>query len=455
MGNRRYSVRLSGASTSSNDKYHDGKMSVRYCYAISDANIADTFYQDGAYPLKEGEIAYEALVPTAYKNHGDIRPFLINYKEDGDLGLQSSNGIYMNDEIVASSYSIYRREYDIYQKPGTKVRGYFKNGEFYYTEYDALKITPHNGYIYIDIPSNHSYEYDFSMKNYKIVNMYREYKGEWEPVVLQSNLTYLRDYNITNGRSYQYIIYPHADFEVKTLISRQQFANYDGRVFEEDPNLPGQGALVPGTAANAQITGEPISTHWNEWSLIELEPITNKLDLPIVKQAYRAKMDQLWLFRFSLETGTQAQNISRSEFQTLGQYPKVGYGKTDYASGEVSALLGSEIIPYGYSRYIERKPEARNRPLSTNEKTALLKQWQKLVSSKNPKLLKDIKGQSWIVQIFSSSNRAKNFYYNQPDTITFQWKQIADPSNVIIYGDGGYQDFEKNEGTFEWKSIFK
>ena len=206
MGNRRYSVRLSGASTSSNDKYHDGKMSVRYCYAISDANIADTFYQDGAYPLKEGEIAYEALVPTAYKNHGDIRPFLINYKEDGDLGLQSSNGIYMNDEIVASSYSIYRREYDIYQKPGTKVRGYFKNGEFYYTEYDALKITPHNGYIYIDIPSNHSYEYDFSMKNYKIVNMYREYKGEWEPVVLQSNLTYLRDYNITNGRSYQYII---------------------------------------------------------------------------------------------------------------------------------------------------------------------------------------------------------------------------------------------------------
>ena len=118
-------------------------------------------------------------------------------------------------------------------------------------------------------------------------------------------------------------------------------------------------------------------------------------------------------------------------------------------------MYGSEIIPYGYSRYIERKPEARNRPLSTNEKTALLKQWQKLVSSKNPKLLKDIKGQSWIVQIFSSSNRAKNFYYNQPDTITFQWKQIADPSNVIIYGEGGYQDFEKNEGTFEWKSIFK
>ena len=87
-------------------------------------------------------------------------PFLINYKEDADLGLQSSNGIYMNDEIIASSYSIYRREYDIYQKPGTKVRGYFKNGEFYYTEYDAVKITPHNGYIYIDIPSNHSYEYD-------------------------------------------------------------------------------------------------------------------------------------------------------------------------------------------------------------------------------------------------------------------------------------------------------
>ena len=455
MGNRRYSVRLSGASTSSNDKYHDGKMSVYYCYALSDANIADTFYQDGVYPLKEGEIAYETLVPTVYKKYGDIRPLLITYKKDEDLGLQSFNGIYMNDEIVASSYSIYRREYDIYQKPGTKIQGYFKNGEFYYTEYEALKITPHDGYIYIDIPSSHSYEYDFSTKTYKLVNMYREYKGEWEPVVLQSNLTYLRDYNITNGRSYQYIIYPDTDFESKNLINQQQFANYDGRVFKEDPNIPGQGSLVPGTAADVQTAGERVSTHWNEWSLIELEPITNKLDLPIVKQAYHAKMDQLWLFRFSLETGTQAQNISRSEFQTLGQYPKVGYGKMDYASGEVSALLGSEIIPYSYSRYIERKPEARNRPLSTNEKAALLKQWQKLVSSKNPKLLKDIKGQSWIVQIFSSSSRAKNFYYNQPDTITFQWKQIADPSNVIIYGEGGYQDFEKNEGTLEWKSIFK
>ena len=33
------------------------------------------------------------------------------------------------------------------------------------------------------------------------------------------------------------------------------------------------------------------------------------------------------------------------------------------------------------------------------------------------------------------SNTPKNYYPNTPDTISFQWKAIGDPHDVIIYGE--------------------
>ena len=101
----------------------------------------------------------------------------------------------------------------------------------------------------------------------------------------------------------------------------------------------------------------------------------------------------MWLFKYSLETGAQTQNISRSDFQTLGQFIKIGYGASNYISGEVSAYLGSEIIPYQQG-YVERLRQSRIVPLSTNERTKMLERWRSFINSTNPKLLKDMKGQS-------------------------------------------------------------
>ena len=36
----------------------------------------------------------------------------------------------------------------------------------------------------------------------------------------------------------------------------------------------------------------------------------------------------------------------------------------------------------------------------------------------------------------SSNNTPKNFYADQPDTISFSWKQIDSTDDVIIVGDG-------------------
>ena len=85
----------------------------------------------------------------------------------------------------------------------------------------------------------------------------------------------------------------------------------------------------------------------------------------------------------------------------------------------------------------------------------MLEQWRTLVASKNPKLLRDMKGQSWIVQIMSGSNTSKNSYFNQPDTISFSWKQVADTKNVVIYGDVGNTEEVALEGEPEWTPMFR
>lgn len=462
MANRRYAIKFSGAAQRTpNDRYHDGKMTVSYCYMFSNADIDIEYTRSDARPLLSGEVEYSDFIP-AYKSkdkYGILNPFMLNYKKDSALGLSEHFGAYLNAEEVAASYSIYRREYDIYQKPGVKIQGYFRRGEFYFNTGNrsaaSVKMTPRPGYIYIDIPTQYAYQYDFKTQHYVLTDIYKEFKGEWQPVVVNSNTGFVRDYNITSGRSYQYILYPA--FTEGYSENKQVFANAEGAVFVEDPDVIGQGRTMMGSPETAHLYGSPVKTNWDEWSIVELIPQnTNDSNAPdTIKKVYKANLDQLWLFKYSLETGGQTQNISRTEFQTLGQYPKFGYGKMNYASGDVSALLGSEIIPYNKKqRYIERLSGARVNPLSTNEKIEMLKQWRKLVNSKNPKLLKDIKGQSWIVQIMGSSNKPQNFYQNQPDTISFQWKEIGSTDNVIIYGDGGYKDFEEQEGSQEWESVF-
>lgn len=460
---RLYSVSFSGTGTTGR-KLRDGKMNVLYCRVLSKADADRGFKVNNSYPLLGGKVSYGTFFPSYDMGNGRLDPMVLDYSTDIPLGVTPAEGLYegsVSTDII--SYSIYRREYNIYQKPGTRITGYYIDGNFYYnipgTSADSLPITPHDGYIYVDTPTQYTYQYDRKGERYVLVNTFREYKGEWKPVAINVGSGNLRDYNVTNGRSYQYVMYPNTTSTTGgSGPIPQVFANSDGMVFVPDANISGQGKVVEGTPNTSHLYGSPVRTGWGEWSIVELEPITDGsiAKLPMVRKAYRANPDQLWLFRFSLETGSQTQNISRTDFQTLGQYPRMGFGKSDYASGDVTALLGSEIIPYSSkSRYIERLGKARVEPLSTNEKTEMLKQWRKLVSSRNPKLLKDIKGQSWIVQITGSNNKPQNFYAGQPDTISFQWKEVSGTDNIIIYGDGGRQPSETREGTEPWESVFR
>lgn len=365
--------------------------------------------------------------------------------------------------------TIYRREYEVYEHPGPKLYGTVTKVDDEYIFVDEStheRVTTFSpNIIYVDRESNFYYGRSELYDKLEMIDAAHIYTGEWSLVVLKTNLRTLYDYNIVSGKRYQYLLYPNdtMSFDINEDIyyansDEQIFANSDEShvVWVENATYPNQGKTEIGGSTYSARTGAPVGVQWDEWSICELIPDTNIEDTPSAKKAYKVNTDQIWLFKYSLETGNQTQNISRKEIQTLGTYTKMGFGNSNYASGEVTALLGSEIVLGTDVKYIERLKKSRLENLSTNEKIKMLETWREFVYSKNPKLLKDIKGQSWIVQIASSSNTPKNFYTNQPDTISFQWKQVDDVKNTIIYSDAGQIQAETQAyGKTPWGPLFQ
>ena len=220
-----------------------------------------------------------------------------------------------------------------------------------------------------------------------------------EPVIIDTNSFSLQDYNISNNRIYRYIIYPTLS-ESTTILSAQD-----------------------------QI----IKTNWGNWSITELHP-TDSINV------FSVSPSDVWLFKYNVETGDQTQNINRNQQQTLGQYARYTQGQQNYVSGSVSCLLGQEFTSMEYlikngieivqGGYQEILPFTS--PLSSNDKVSMLYQWRKIVASTNPKLLKDRKGQAFLVTLTDNKNKPMDDVAYQPDTISFSWHQIGTPDGIQI-----------------------
>ena len=251
--------------------------------------------------------------------------------------------------------------------------------------------------------------------------------GEWEPVIIGSNQTFVLDYNIANNRYYQYIIYP-------TIVLDQATGGTQDRVSR---------LAAPGDKPDADRTKVPsVSTKWDWWILDELIPVENPVDTPTVQKTYKVQETGIWMFKFNLEGGEQTQNFSKNEFLTLGQFPKFSTGAKNYLSGSLSCLIGSVIEP---PRFIQTQSEELSyfkggytekplfgTPLSSNRAEDMLEKWREICYSGNPKLLRDIKGQKRIVQIVSNNNSTMTNVQGQPDVISFTWTEVESLKGVII-----------------------
>ena len=366
-----------------------------------------------------------------------------------------------------STYSIYRREYEIYPRIGTRVEGKYyttaRGGNFFIRD-DGL-TTFNTAEIYLDTNTGLGYQYDPNhvLDPFYPVDMAKFAIGEWEPVLIHENAEtqVFRDFNITSGRSYQYIVYPGVYdatiFDQSNAF--QTYANYQGAVWVpsvyNDTDTV-QGYISMGSFSTSSKTGAAVATSWGSWSICELIPEELDVDVPTVRKKYRVNNQNIWLLKYGLDTGSQTQNISREEFTTLGKYPKFGFGALNAASGSITAFLGNELVPASKTKYVERLAYSRVDPLSTNERAEMLKMWQSFVYSSNPKLLRDIKGQAWIVQLTGSSSTPQNFVSGVPDTISFEWKQVDSTDKVIIYGNYDLlaQEVRNSYGTIQQKGFF-
>lgn len=210
---------------------------------------------------------------------------------------------------------------------------------------------------------------------------------------------WFKDFKVSNDRTYQYIIYPTTGGD---KIIRQDFV---------------------------------LDTKWYSWSITELHPTDS------TGKNFSASKDDVWLFNFNVDTGEQNQNITRNENITLGQYPRYSEGRQNYVSGSVSCLLGSQLVS---ASYLQKKPNSGQKVGSyveyrmfdthptSNEKVDMLKAWRKVVKSKNPKLLKDRKGQIFVVTLNQSSNKPYDYIVNQPDVINFSWTEIMSIDDIFI-----------------------
>lgn len=272
------------------------------------------------------------------------------------------------------------------------------------------------------------YQYNNGQKEEKIL-----IGNRWDPVVLNlkatdaSSAINLLDFNVKSGYSYQYVIFPR-DYSASMVRVPYIYAN-TGKTERGASTYDQNNGWRPFSSR----LSKPVRSTLQYWSIVNLIPAQEDSQIGTDISTYVADTDNVWMFKYQLENGSLTQNVSKNEFSTLGQYPKIGVGRKNFLSGSVSCYLGSEIIPLSKAGYIERTPASRNVPLSTNEKAFMVEKWRDLVATGTPKLLRDTKGQSWIVQIMDGTTTTNEAISIKPDTINFSWRQVADTNDVIIY----------------------
>lgn len=261
----------------------------------------------------------------------------------------------------------------------------------------------------------------------------------WAPVALNEPSNIIRDFNIGNNRYYKYVF---------RLVENKA----DGGVEYQS------GIIVP------------IKTNWQGWSITEL----HETDDPKV---FTASPKDVWKFKYNISNGAQTQNVAKTQQDTLSRYPIFSHGVKNAVSGSVTCLLGREMINADYTNkewvyedtstsepsfiwteingpfknlggYRERLGRVQNfcganpdylsasvlgfRNLTSNEAVDMLDKWRDVCYSGNPKLLKDQKGQTFIIQITDPSNTTNESWEKMPEEISFSWIEIADAKDCRI-----------------------
>ena len=179
--------------------------------------------------------------------------------------------------------------------------------------------------------------------------------------------------------------------------------NYRYYIFQEDDS-----------AVSEAVISNNVQTCWWDWSLVDLIPSDED-------NLYYVDDSNIWKFDLNLSSASMTNTMSTTVYDSLAQYPKVSVGNTNYSTGGITCLLGS----------ISRDGSSA---LTYQEPAVLMDLWKAFCSNGRMKLLKDRKGNAYLVAITSNSSQIDDILSEQPNTITFNWVQVGDISNTSVVG---------------------
>ena len=144
-----------------------------------------------------------------------------------------------------------------------------------------------------------------------------------------------------------------------------------------------------------------------------------------------------WLLYCNVESNEITQRTSVTSWDTLGQYNKVSVGQRNFDSGTLTCLLGEvkEYEIYDQNNNLTKSYDYTERTGSNyyDSEAEKEKEWKKFISNGNLKLLKDFKGNKWIIQIMQDSTRTIDYNAMKKVTmISIQWEEVDNSDKYSI-----------------------
>lgn len=244
------------------------------------------------------------------------------------------------------------------------------------------------------------------------------------------------DYNIVNNQYYHYLV--STELQTSTV---PEYIVYQNTEYNEET---GEKDLVFHKAC------------WDDFTICTIEETT--------QEGIYQKTGDMWSFKYNLEGEELSHNISVSAMDTLGRYSKISTWTKNYESSSITVLLGDMKEYKQYSNKTSQEggtvpvtfaPNKLSQEFDIKEKVyqytekdditnpysleiEKLKKWKEFCSDGELKLLRDRKGNAWIVQILEGPVNSINTYSNyQQTTVSFSWQEVEDinKASIVLVGE--------------------
>ena len=184
------------------------------------------------------------------------------------------------------------------------------------------------------------------------------------------------DFNVVNNNQYQYILFAETEDYISAPLQQEGY----------------------------------VSTTWWNWSLVGLTKSESSENI------YYADSKNVWLFDTQLQSGAMEQNLDKVTIENFTQFPKVSSGLKNYFTSTLNAYLSNP----NFARY-EDTVEQYNAFVA-------------FIADEKPKLLKDRKGNGWIVATTANSMQYVDSSAEQITSVNFDFVQLDNLDGLNIIG---------------------